>query len=227
MDIVCTLRVWQRRPSGDRETVARSGLSVANHGAHTHNTFMRHVAACGVIGMICFLAGCLPTYVGNPDTAVVKPEYVGVWFREEGGDTQVWAVHKMNERNYLIQSYNIKTVDGKLTLDSTLAWRAWLADVGGAEFVSMEAFSTEQLLETEHDTNRYTVGRVKLDAGALKLRSIDPKLLQGQNVTTPQQFEALLKNNLDGEGVYLDEMTFTKVDEKNRAKLAPVLELVK
>ncbi len=189
---------------------------------------MKHATACIAIVLIGLLAGCLPTYVGNPDTAVAKPEYVGVWFREESGDTQVWAVHQMNAKNYLIQSYNLKTIDGKPALDSTIAWRAWLADVGGAEFVSMEGFVTDDLLDAERAANRYVVARVKLEGNTLKLRGIDPQFLKENNITTPDQFEVALKGKLDAaEGVYLEEMPFTKVDEKNRARLADMLALLK
>jgi hypothetical protein len=174
------------------------------------------------------LAGCLPTWVGNPDTAVVKPEYVGVWFRVDGSDTEVWAVHKMNERTYLIQSYIVDADDaGKPTVSDQAVWRAWLADVGGQEFVSMEAYAVGQLLDTEPLANRYVVARVDAKPDELTIRGVDPDFIKGKSIETPQQLEALIKQDVNANGLYVEAQSFQRLTEQNRGQIERALEAIK
>ncbi len=177
---------------------------------------------------VLMLAGCLPTYVGSPDTAKVDPDLVGVWHAKSDGDDEIWAVHKMNERNYLVQSYRVAKTGEEYAIKSTLTWRAWLAEIEGVEFVSLEVYMPELLLEdSKVSQTRYVVGRVDLKDDQLTIRSIDPKMLTGKEVTRPQQLEQLIKDNLKKDELYLEASKFTRVTAENKAKLSGVLDALK
>lgn len=185
-------------------------------------------AALVVLGLIALLGGCLPTYVGDPDTATVDPALVGLWHRVENDADELWAVHKMNEHTYMVQSFRIEKSGEARSLRHSLACRGWISQIGGHQFLSLEMYPPSvQLGDVEDATNRYVVARVKIAEGSLEVRGIDPAFLKGKPVERPQQLEQLIKDNIDNDDLYTSKMTYEKVNEANREKLKAVIEIIR
>jgi hypothetical protein len=191
----------------------------------------RNLFAVVAIVLLCIVAGCLPTYVGDPEKAALDPKFVGLWQKKDGSSDEVWAVHKMNEHAYLVQSYRFTTneSDKKRVLDSTMTLRAWLATIGGQTFVSMELYHPNLLVDSaanEHKT-RYIVARVTLENQTLNIRGINPDFLKDKNINAPEQFEKLIETNLDKDELYIESSQYTKVDPKNIGELESLIGLIK
>lgn len=187
----------------------------------------RYAALVGM-GLLVLLVGCLPTYVGNPDTATVDPALVGLWHRADNDADDLWAVHKMNERTYMIQSFRIEKSGETRVLKNSLACRGWMTEIGGSKFLSLEMFVPSTLVgDVEDATNRYVVARVKIDELSLAVRGIDVNFVKGKSIERPEQLEQLIKDNLEKDEMYADELTYEKVTEANRDKLKAVIDVIR
>lgn len=189
---------------------------------------MKHrYAALVVLGLITLVAGCLPTYVGNPDTATVDPALVGLWHRVDNDADDLWAVHKMNERTYLIQSFRIEKSGDARVLRNSLACRGWMTEIAGHKFLSLEMYPPAGSLEAKPDPNRYVVARVQIKDNTISVRGIDANFVKGKPLDRPQQLEAIIKENIDADEMYAGELTYEKVTEANREKLKAVIDVVR
>lgn len=180
-----------------------------------------------LLGLMLMAAGCLPTYVGNPETAVIDPELIGLWHRGDEKGDDLWAVHRMNEHNYLIQSYRVEKVSDIPVIRSSLMCRGWVSSIAGQTFLSLETYSIPTLQDTSSAKNRYIVARISLDEEQIHVRGIDPEFLKGKSVNRPQDLEKLIQDNLENPQLYAQEVVYQKVTSKNRDALKSVIDAIR
>ncbi len=181
------------------------------------------------IFVLSFVVGCLPTYVGNPDTAKIDPQFIGIWHAKKENDHQIWIVHKMNDHNYMTQGYFIKTgADGKNEIESSITARAWLADISGQKFVSMETYSTGLFTDPdEAGKNRYLVGNIVVANEGFTFKHVAPDFFKDKPITRPAELEKAIADHLNNKDLYLDPVTFKRLDPKNPGDQKNLLELIK
>lgn len=194
---------------------------------------MRFRALVTLFAYVCLatLLGCLPTYVGDPEKSSMDAKYVGVWHLAADQHDQLWFVHKLDVKTYLVQAYNFKRADdNSVRIDEpALTMRAWLTQINGATFVSMESYKPQQLVSPKSSDNvdRYIVAKVELKNEQLTVYSISPDFMKAKNIATPHQFEQVIKDNWDDKAMYLSPQTFGHIDPKQTAPIQDLLDLIK
>ncbi|GIW75263.1 MAG: hypothetical protein KatS3mg104_0326 [Phycisphaerae bacterium] len=171
--------------------------------------------------------GCLPTYVGDPETAVVDPKLIGLWHRQDETGNDVWAVHRMNDHNYLIQSYRVENSADKRVIRSSLMFRGWVSTIAGQTFLSLETYSVPMLQNPDAMNNRYIVARINLDEEQVRVRGINPEFLKGQSTNGPQDLEKLIQDNLENPQLYAQELVYQKVTPMNQDNLKSVIDVIR
>jgi hypothetical protein len=184
----------------------------------------QHLFRVCLLLAVGLLVGCLPTYVGNPDTAKINPDLVGLWHRNDGQTDQIWAVHRMNDHTYMAQSYQLEKSGEAFTLKSSAATRMWLAEIGGKTFMSMQMFVPDTLLEAEPQPKVYIVAKLTLKDGSLDVQGVESKM--GENAKTPAELEKIIADNLDKAELYTESQTYQKITPANRDQFAKMLEAV-
>ncbi len=177
------------------------------------------------------LLGCLPTYVGDPEKSTMDPKFLGIWHLPADHRDQLWFVHKLDARGYLLQRYGFKRADDMTASldDSPTTAHAWLATIGGATFVSMEVLDPKQIAspDSAERKNRYIVARVELKDDKLTVRGISPESIKDKDITTPQKFEQLIKDHLDDKELYLETQTFSRIDPTHTQPIQDLLDVIK
>jgi hypothetical protein len=176
----------------------------------------------------CLLAGCLPTYVGDPEKAVMDEHLLGVWHLNDK-DQQLWFVQKLDAHQYLIQAYTFQDKDGVATLsDGPKTLSGWLATVNGETYLSMRMFDTKQVTDpsSAEAINRYIVTRLKIDGDTAKVEGISEDFLKKYGVTTPTQFEDALTVHAKDAGTFGSAMQFDRVDLHNTGGVQKLLDLI-
>lgn len=168
--------------------------------------------------------GCLPTYVGNPDTAKINPDLIGLWHRSDGNGDQVWGLYQMNEHTYLAQHFNLKKNADAYTIDSALSCRVWLSEIGGQTFMSMQMFQPQSLLDPKNNPPLYIVAKLTFKEGSLEVRGVEPDFVK--HAKTPAELEKVITDNLDKPALYIDAQTFKKITPENRDAFSKVLEAI-
>lgn len=160
----------------------------------------------------------------------MDPKYLGAWLLAGDHQDQLWFVHKLDARGYLLQTYTFKRADDMSAKidDGPTTCRAWLTPIGNATFVSMEVIRPTLITSpgSEDNKNRFIVARVSLENDQLSVRAVAPDFMKDKDIGTPQQFEQTIKDHLDEKAMYLDTQTFTRV-KKDTPAVQELLDLIK
>lgn len=189
-----------------------------------------HLAMLLCVILVGSLLGCFPHGIGDPEKSTMDPKYLGAWLMTSDRQDQIWFVHKLDARGYLVQTYTFSRGDdmsAKLENGPTVC-RAWLTPVGETTFVSMEVIGPELAISPDSDASRhrFIVARVALDGQQLTVRPLAPDFFKDKAIDTPEKFEQVIKDSLDDEKMYLPTQTFSRVT-KNTQGVQELLDLIK
>ena len=73
---------------------------------------MKRLATLLLLVAFSSVAGCLPTYLGDPDKSVVDDHLLGLWHLS-GENQQLWFLHKLDAHRYAVQAYTFQSKDGR------------------------------------------------------------------------------------------------------------------
>jgi hypothetical protein len=162
------------------------------------------------------IAGCLEIPLGDPEQSKVDPKFVGTWMKRDdaSGEVTLISAGPYDARTYHVMQYAAKPdPGGAWERGGEMIFKAWLTDVGGQTFVTM------QVLGEESDTP-YMVVRLELADDRLEARGIKPGFVKENGVKNESDFRKLIQANLDNLEMYEEPQTYFKAD-------GPDLETVK
>jgi hypothetical protein len=166
------------------------------------------VAVPAVLVLVALaIAGCLEVPLGDPEQSRVDPKFVGHWMkRDDIGEVTILAAQPYDARTYHVIQYGAKPDPaGAFERGGEMIFKAWLTDVAGKTFVTM------QVLGQESDTP-YMVVRLELADDALECRGIKPGFVKENGVKNESDLRKLIEANLDNLDMYEDPQTYFKAD---------------
>ena len=172
----------------------------------------RWVVAAALFAVLTALAGCLPFPVGDPAKATADSRLFGVW---EWRDAHVnRAVIRPWDRH----TYVIDVLTGDPTGDAgqTIApksrdvFKAWLADIKGQTFLTMQPIDTIGTVNGDDRQPYYIVSRIRLEGTTLTAEAIDPEFKPLKDVKTQADLERLVAANLDNPKLFTPPTTTTR-----------------
>jgi hypothetical protein len=166
-----------------------------------HHRFARPAAWTLAAALVFVIAGCLKVPLGDPEKSAVDPKFLGTWMKRDVDSGQVGLMHvtQYDARTYFVISYTARPDPvGAWERGEETLFKAWLTDVNGQTFVTMQLLGQE----TEHP---YVVARLQLSEDNLSARGLQPKFVEKNNVTTPAEFRTLVEKNMDNEEMYLGD----------------------
>jgi hypothetical protein len=160
--------------------------------------FRRWVVAAPLVAVLTALAGCLPFPVGDPAKATADSRLFGVW---EWRDAHV---NRAVIRPWDSHTYVIDVLTGDPTGDTgqTIApksrdvFKAWLADIKGQTFLTMQPIDTIGTVNGDDRQPSYIVARIKLEGTTLTIDAVDPQFKPLQDIKTQADLEQLIAANL-------------------------------
>ena len=189
---------------------------------------MKRLTLLPLLLILSLMCGCLPTYVGDPEKSAVDDHLLGVWHLSDK-DEQLWFVHKLDARQYLIQAYTFGHKDGAATQnDAPMTLTGWLTPIGGDTYLSMRMFDPHQLTESTSDASKkaYIVARIKIANDSVTVDGVTEDFIKKYAITTPAAFEAALTAHANEKGTFADTATYERVDIAKPGPVQSLLDLI-
>lgn len=155
------------------------------------------------------LAACLPVAVGDPERSEADPALVGPWLAEiNDTNRQMFLVHRYDERTYMVQMFQYQMHAGRVEPGSTSQFKAWLTELGGKQFITMEPFSARELAlpngEGPLHGLEYFVARITPGEDTVDVRALNPKSNLLDSVHSREEAERVIQENVGDDGLYVD-----------------------
>ena len=179
------------------------------------------------------LASCIPTRLGDPAKGKVDPALTGIWLcrgeKPDFGDDEsgmVFQIAPVDDRQYVVHAERYGRTAGAFKLKATLGFRAWITAVGGKQFLSLEPVMEMADPRIATPQRTYFAGRLTLADDVAVYRAIGDRHPAIKNAKTPEQLLAAVEANIDDKLLYIESMTFrrldpTKADDKAYLTLSP------
>jgi len=162
---------------------------------------LRIVSALVVVLALSLLVGCFESKVpaGPRSASRIDPLLLGQWTLEQMNDEGEVNSTQLGVWNLNGEQYFIEWVSG----DDRFRATAWLNDINGVMFASIRGLS-----DSPTPDEKYTIMRVDLDAGNLKLQNLDAEFFKTLPVDSTEALRAVLAKNLGNEAMYRGEPMF-------------------
>ena len=166
------------------------------------------LAAVAVAAVALLLAGCFESkypLASRPPAHRVDARFLGDWTLEQLDPDGHTNASKLVVRNLRGEEYLIEWV-ADVDEDRFRAV-AYLTDVNGVTFANLLP-----LTDTAQPAEKYTILRVDLDGGKLKLQNLEPEFFTGKPYDSSDALRKIVADNLHNEKMYKGEPLFgTKV----------------
>ncbi len=176
------------------------------------------IGALTMLAILPILAGllaCMPVPIGDPERSRIDPDFNGVWVMEESGDFALYSFEPFDKRTWLVTGADIAAgpnFDGELpepesagdylqmletydigdegvTSPSTIAYKVWLAKIGGVRLMTWEpvgGFDDEGNFTPEY----WMVFKlVKANADQFELHMVDIEHEGFEQLILPEDYE--------------------------------------
>lgn len=210
------------------------------------------IGALMMLAILPILAGllaCMPVPIGDPERSRIDPDINGVWVMEDG-DFAFYAFEPYDKRTWLVTGARIETgsdFDGELpdpesteeylqmlethevgddgiTSPDTVAYKAWIAKIGGVRFMTWEPVGGFDDDGSFADRYWFVFKLVKVNADRFELHLIDPDHDGFDHLVKPDDYdgddyvrdmrrkwERALRKIAKDEELYDDSLVMTRV----------------
>ena len=165
------------------------------------------VATTFVSVLSLVLAGCFEAGVGDPTKGKIDTKLVGLW--RVGDDNTMLLVKAWDDRTYIVTEISRTTsADGVERFEPTGCYRAWLAEVAGKTFITLDQ-SPQRL----HKVDRpFVVAQIDVQEDKIVARGLDQGFASA--VHTTAEMEKHIRDNIDNPKLFTkDPATYQRVPE--------------
>jgi len=187
------------------------------------------VAAVGLAALS--LAGCLRVSLGDPERSRVDERLAGFWLAPVAGEKglptspederTVYCVRPFDQRTYLVTAMRYRTEGGLATeVIGTYTYKAWLTEVGGAPFMTLEFMDPTDVFTAERD-REWAVLRYELTGESAAIRQVAASF--AKRATTPKELGRLVRDHLADPALYEGEVETCR--RLTRGEAEPLLKI--
>ena len=151
------------------------------------------VVVAGLLG----LAACLPVQLGDPAKSKADSRFFGVW---EWRDARV---HRAVICPWDEHTFVVDVLTGELAEDGSPrprerdVYKAWLTDVKGTTFMTLQPIDTIGMVNGDGRAPYYLVVKVALEGMTLTATSLDPDFKGLKNCKTREELEKIVSDNIN------------------------------
>ena len=176
----------------------------------TRRAVARFVVAAALGFAALALAGCLRVPLGDAEHSKVDGRLVGFWLEpatsEKGlpappeDERTVYCVRRFDGRTYLVTVMRYRTEGGAAAeAIGTYTHKAWLTEVGGASFMTLEFMDPTDVFMAERD-REWAVLRYELAGDTTAVRQVAASF--AKRAATPKDLARLIRHNLADPALY-------------------------
>ena len=174
-------------------------------------------ATCGIVLALC-LCGCLEYPLGNPQSSRVDRSLTGYWLHEDDTNPGLVALYPYDEHSYVLETYGFTQSDGERKLHDHATYKAWITDVKGRTFITLDAMS-QHVAPPEHLA--YPILQINGTGDKREVRAIDSDFPAFSNVRSPSDVATVIAREVDNPAMYGQNSTqYRRLDpEKDAATI--------
>ena len=220
-----------------------------------------------IVPILAGLLACMPVPIGNPERSRIDPDINGVWVLDDGGSSpSLYAFRPYDKRTWLITGTRIEAGRSVarewsrpdsaeelirllenssigshgITASKTVAYKAWLAKLGGVRFMTWEqvgGFDDEGSFTPEM---WFVFKVVKVSVDRIELYMVNAEHDGFSHLVTPDDYEgddyvrdmrrkwerALRKIDDEDEDLYADRLVLTRLPGEHLGKASRVFQEV-
>lgn len=170
-----------------------------------------------ILAIILGLTACVQHPVGDSERSRVDHRYVGMWLAEETDDVvTLLLLRPYDARTYLAGVFRCREEDGAVEPVDHHDYKAWLTQLGGETFVTMEPLIWAEFVGLA-EKPPYLVGKIRLIDDALRLRLVDGGSEPAKSAADSGELEAVIEKHVAQDALYVDDpVVFHKMDDTSR-----------
>jgi len=188
------------------------------------------VVALPVAAILLGIFACLPVPVGDPEKSKVDDKLVGGWIkRSDDAPDSLYVVRAFDARTYLVQTFEFDDKDGKIEPKGTGDYKAWLTELGGVRFMTLQPLPIEEPMGyMEKDAKRvWVVMKLETKGADLNIQMVKPDADLLKDVKTREEAEKVLTANAKNADIYGEPVLMRKVTDKDKELVKKVQEAFK
>jgi hypothetical protein len=179
------------------------------------------ILVAGIVG----LSSCVGVPVGDPEKSKADSRFVGVW---EWRDAQLnrAIIRAWDQKTYVIDICS--GVDtGTLQPRSRYVYKAWLTDIKGQTFLTMQPADLVGMMNGDQRPKYYIVAKVKLEGTTLTAQGLNTEFPKLKFVATSAALEQVIAENIDDPKLYTTPIVATKWTPEQMKGLDKLVETFK
>ncbi|HEY7115364.1 MAG TPA: hypothetical protein VH475_02195 [Tepidisphaeraceae bacterium] len=159
------------------------------------------LAAIAALGLL-MLTGCVGVPLGDPAVSKADSRYCGV-FEWRDAHVNRAVIRAWDQRTYVVDvltgDFND---DGTTRPRSRSVFKAWLTEVEGRTFMTLQPIELVGVLNGDDRHPMYLIARLTLDGQTLTAAPIDPDFKKLKDITTSKELERTIAANVNDPKLY-------------------------
>ena len=181
----------------------------------------------GLVAVTCVVIlgfiGCINIPLGDPEKAKVDDKLLGAWVSApDNGKQELFTVVQYDARTCVVSEFEFEKTGDTIKPGGRFDWKMWLVDVKGTRFASMQMINPQMALDPQ--TEMYASAKLTRDGDKLTITPVKDETVKKANLTTPQQLQDFIGDNLNSADLFSDPLTVTKVKDDQKEAIGKVFD---
>ena len=190
---------------------------------------LRHVifSRKGLVGVTCLVilgfVGCITIPLGDPEKSKVDDKLLGAWISApDNGKQELFTVVQYDARTCFVSEFEFEKNGDTIKPGGRFDWKMWLVDVKGTQFASMEMINPQMALDPQE--GNMPAPRSFATADKLTITPVKDDTVKKANITTSQQLQDFIADNLSSPDLFSDPLVVTKVKDDQKDAIGKVFD---
>lgn len=180
--------------------------------AHYFKRLNRTLLTAAMVLALLTLASCLPVPLGDPDKSQVDSKLTGFWVdTDDANSGTMYVIAPFDSHCDMVQCVPYEKKGDRYETKSS-AWRAWLTDVKGTRFMTLQ--SAAHMADPAYPGDKsYPTVKIVMVPGKLTFRALDSGYEKFKELKNSDQLAQIIQENLDDPKMYVEaETTLRRMD---------------
>jgi hypothetical protein len=169
-----------------------------------------------IFGLL-MLASCLPVPLGDPEKSQIESKLSGFWIESADANSgNIYIIAPFDSHCYVVQAVQFTKKEDRFETKSS-AWRAWLTDIKGTRFITLQ--SVAHMADPKYPGDKfYPIAKIEIAPDMLTTKALDANYPKFNGVKDSGKLAEIVQANLDDPKMYVEPATvLRRMDANNEA----------
>lgn len=184
----------------------------------------RSLFALAAVGLAIGLSACLPVPLGDAAKAKIDSRYVGAWEWNDG-KSNVAIFRAWDEHTYVIDVMSYTGEAGAPTATRRSLYKAWLTEVKGQQFLTLQGIEMVSPLGGENVKKQYLVAKMTFDRDQLTAAGLDVSYSKFKDIATATALEQVVSENVNDVSMYIKPIVTRKIPQERLGEIEKLMKV--